>query len=297
MVRENNGIIFLGGTGYLGSKILTNLVRLRYNILCVIRRGSEGKVLPDIKEKINICYFDEFPQNMETSSITYGILINAMCCYQLPNFKTAEIMDANFYVPLNVMELCEKNGLEQVYNIGTSLPRMLNTYSFSKNLFSEWGKFCVEKNDNLSFINLQLESFYGENQSSIHFIMSMIDKMSRDETIKLTEGNQLRDFIYINDVVDIIVSLIDEKQIKGYVDIPIGTGVGVTIKEVVEFIKVELDSKSELQFGAIPKRKNEPSSAADISYLTNLGLLPKTNWKDGIRILLNKGGYSSEINK
>lgn len=296
MVKKD-GVIFLGGTGYLGSRILSNLVSLGYNMLCVIRRGSEGKISPDIKKKIKICYFGELSNVIKESSIVYNILINSMCCYQLSETNDSEIVKTNFYIPLKVMELCIQSGTERIYNIGTSLPRLLNTYSFSKNLFSEWGEILCSKNDNLCFINLQLESFYGKNQSSIHFITAVIDKMRKGETILLTEGNQLRDFIYIDDVVDIVVCLIDEKKLEGYADIPVGTGIGISIKEVVGFIKDELGSNSLLQFGAIPKRKNEPSSVADVSYLSNLGLSAKTNWKDGLRLLLNKGRESDENSK
>ena len=106
--------------------------------------------------------------------------------------------------------------------------------------------------------------------------------MLQNQDMDLTLGNQKRDIISIYDVVGALLCVIGF-GLKGFHEIPIGTGEGPTIRDIVTYIKMACDSRSNLNFGIVPMRKDEPDCIADITKLTNMGYICKHNWKQGIR--------------
>ncbi|MFR3819661.1 MAG: hypothetical protein ACLTXO_14090, partial [Fusobacterium varium] len=62
------------------------------------------------------------------------------------------------------------------------------------------------------------------------------------------------------------------------------SGISISLKEIILYLKKKLDSNSKIKFGAIPYRKNEMMNfCLDISKLENI-LNKKLNleWKDKI---------------
>ncbi|UCD13688.1 MAG: NAD-dependent epimerase/dehydratase family protein, partial [Thermoplasmatales archaeon] len=88
----------------------------------------------------------------------------------------------------------------------------------------------------------------------------------KNETITLYGEEQLRDFIHINDVAKIFSKVIDCKDCANQT-INIGTGVGRSIKDIVEMVKVHFpDMKTEKK-----EFKDELyDSIADITKLKSL---------------------------
>ena len=119
-------------------------------------------------------------------------------------------------------------------------------------------------------------------------------KKSLEENIKsidLTDCRQLRDFIYIDDVVSAFVSVIKNKEkIKElYANFDIGRGEKVTIRYFLETLKEQLKSKSYLNFGALDKRKGEEDLElinADNFSLRKLGWSVSKTLEDDIATLI-----------
>lgn len=105
--------------------------------------------------------------------------------------------------------------------------------------------------------------------------------MKVNQDVLLTDGNQRRDIVHIEDVCQ-AVSLTINSQLKGYYDIPVGTGEGHTIREIAQYLHSKLNSSSSLLFGAVPMRKNEPDSIANISLLEKLGYKVRYPWTNGL---------------
>ena len=132
-----------------------------------------------------------------------------------------------------------------------------------------------------------LENYYGEQEPNERFISMVISKLRENQPIDLTEGNQRRDFIYVEDVVKAIAFLTTDTELwDEYIDIPLGTGEGPQIKEVIEYLKEIMGSSSQLNFGAVNKRKDEPDSIADVTYLQKRGWKPQYGWKDGLKKII-----------
>jgi CDP-paratose synthetase len=159
-------------------------------------------------------------------------------------------------------------------------------YSLTKKHFAELGKLFHKKTE-IEFVNLLLESFYGINEPKNRFITRSILQLKSNQELLLTEGTQRRDYIFIDDVVEIMYFLSTCTINKDIYDIPVGAGIAPSIKEIILFLCNEIGSKSNLKFGAIEMREHEPSTVADLSVIRHLGYLkPPTCWQDGMKKLI-----------
>lgn len=273
-------IILVGASGYLGNKLLIDMKNKGYNILCLIRKTTD---INKINQYTNLyLYVEDKDFIKKLNDFKSDILIYSACAYERNNIKYQDILEANFLLPIKL--LIELKNLKTYIYIGTSLGKYTNIYALSKYQMAEWGKYYSNIND-INFFNILLENFYGENEPKDRFIHYLINKLKNNEDIDLTDGKQKRDFVYIEDVIEAL-NLIISSNLKGYIDIPIGSGDAISIRELAEYLKKLLNSKSKLNFGAIPSRNNEHSGISDLSILNNMGFKPKYDIKSGLNRII-----------
>lgn len=278
-------ILLLGGTGYLGKHLIPLLAK--NNKIYVFVRDNQNIDLINnfdcnIKDNISICTMSN------VNNAKYEWIINLAASYMRNGLY--KVLQGNYVFPAGIVTLLQQNEkLSNILTIGTGLPDDFNFYSFCKNQFLDLCKFYNRQNTE-NIINVRLENFYGPDEPRNRFLPSVIEKLKCNEDVKLTEGFQHRDFIYIDDVVDGLMQVFSFYQDKkeGFADVPLGTGVAPTIREVVEFCKKECGSSSKLLFGAVPLRWNEPDSVADLHKLQEIGFKPKYDWQTGMRKMIKE---------
>ena len=112
------------------------------------------------------------------------------------------------------------------------------------------------------------------------------------DKIELTPGEQKRDFIYIDDVVDAYKLLLKKggKSGAGFQEFDLGSGKAVSIREFVETVKRLTSADTELVFGAKAYRENEIMySEANVTKLLNLGWKPKYDLSEGLKEMIEEG--------
>ena len=137
----------------------------------------------------------------------------------------------------------------------------------SKKHFSDLLKIYAKS---IRVFNLKLEHVYGEKDGMDKFISMVIDSFIRNrDRIQFTEGKQQRDFIYVRDVVSAYIKILNKASNfeKKYIEYSIGSGVSISIREIVEVIrKLTFNTLTKTEFGAIKYRENEiMCSVADIA--------------------------------
>jgi len=288
-------IVITGATGYLGSKLVERLldppplaVNCENNLLLIVRNKSFVPKKINKMKNVLICNINEDSLHDSVVSFSPDIIFSTTCCYETDPEFIYKTVDSNYVFPAKLLQIAATlTKAVRFFSIGTSLPSSLNLYTLTKNHFAELG-FYFQQIGKIEFVNILLENFYGINEPDNRFITRSILRLKANQDLLLTEGTQRRDFIFIDDVVEILKFLVDHKETGilaefGYA-IPIGTGVAPSIREVIVFLHNEIHSKSALKFGAVEMRKNEPSTMADLSILKKLGFIkPLMYWQDGMR--------------
>ena len=130
-------------------------------------------------------------------------------------------------------------------------------------------------------------SLYGPGDDSRTMIMSILDKMQRNEPCPLTLGIQMWDFLHIKDAVEGIARLCEADCADGVYNF--GSGDVRRLRSYIEEMAVITGTKSELQFGAVPYPETGMVSIwPDISKLKReLRWEPCVTFQEGIRSILD----------
>lgn len=280
-------ILILGGTGYLGSKVIKRLLQEGHNVTCTKRATSNTSRVQE--NKVN--WIPASVDAIETAARydNFDWVFNMACNYGRSTVLYDNVLEANIEFPLKALNKAVEHRIKNFLTIGTGLPDDLNMYSFSKSMFSDFGKFYVEKHG-INFYNLKLEMFYGSDEPEERFLPSVIHKMIRRQEVNTTLGTQKRDIIWVENIVDAVMMVMNT-NVPGYHEISVGTGEAPTIAEVVDFIWEETGYQSKLNKGTIPMRDNEPDCVADTAFLQSIGEWNPMDWKTGIHNMIQDVQY------
>ena len=286
MVRDERAILITGATGFLGSHLTEKFVNEGLKVIILKRSFSNTWRINHLLDKV-VCYdIDKVNLDKAFEENNIGTVIHTATKYGRANEKASEILESNLLFPLKLLETSTFFNADTFFNTDTILYEYLNSYALSKKQFVEWLKMFSDK---IKIFNLKLEHIYGEKDDTSKFIPWVILQMlKKEEEIKLTKGEQKRDFIYVKDVIDAYYEIFFKADFfkKTFHEFNLGSGRSVTIKEMVNLVKgIVGNDQVYLNFGAIPYRKNEiMKSEANIEKLKNdIGWEPIISLEKGLK--------------
>jgi nucleoside-diphosphate-sugar epimerase len=152
-----------------------------------------------------------------------------------------------------------------------ALQEMFSSYSEQTSLSSAWGRIFFP---------------YGPYEAPQRLVPSVIRSLLSGEVANCTHGNQIRDFMYVQDVADAFVALL-ESEVSGAVNI--ASGQPITLKEIVYNISNKIGHPELVNLGAIPVNQQEPPLlVADVTRLSNeVKWSPKFKFDIGLEQTIN----------
>jgi nucleoside-diphosphate-sugar epimerase len=132
-------------------------------------------------------------------------------------------------------------------------------------------------------------SAYGPYEGKDRFVPTIINAVINNESIKLTSGNQRRDFIFVQDIVDAYIKALScGNKLSGQI-LNIGTGIEYSNDEVVKSLFRVADKQVRVEKGAYPQRLWDTSHwVASISKTKKLlNWKPKFTLTQGLRYTYN----------
>jgi nucleoside-diphosphate-sugar epimerase len=147
-----------------------------------------------------------------------------------------------------------------------ALYSLFEGYTHRVGLSGAWGRFF---------------SLYGSNEHPARLVPTVIHSLLKREPARCSHGNQIRDYLYVQDAADALIALLDS-QVTGPVNI--ASGQPIALKGVISEIARKLDGENLILLGAIPAHSNDTHLVvADINRLTNeLGWKQRYNLDEGL---------------
>jgi nucleoside-diphosphate-sugar epimerase len=286
-------IAIKGATGFLGSQLARRLVAAGCGVVVLKRSFSDTRRIADLLASGTVTH-DIDVRPLATPFLEHPIdcVLHCATDYGRRESTSAAIIEANLLLPLQLLELAVEHRVPCFINTDTKLDKRINAYSLSKRQFREW---LATFADATTAVNVPLEHFYGPGDDRTKFVSSMIGRMlSPDRSIALTGGEQLRDFIHVDDVVEAFVRIVERCVLEarppaptagGVLTFEIGSGSPVSVRDFMLLLRRLADRPDvALDFGALPYRPNETMrSAADVAMITALGWTPRVGLEDGLR--------------
>jgi len=182
-----------------------------------------------------------------------------------------KILESHYLGCKNLAEIFLRKKIKKFLQIGSSVeygyhksPHNENYKVNSKSLKSNYG---IAKLKSTIFLQKLYKKFkfpvvilrpyicFGPHQSINRFIPIIIKNCLQDASFPCSHGKQFRDFIFIDDLVDIIYKCLNKDNIEGEI-FNIGTGKPLKIKKIIETIK-KLTQGGKPKYGKVKLRKDE----------------------------------------
>jgi len=271
--------LITGGNGYLASQIIRNIVN-DYQVVVIEKYTSE---LANIEAVINLLEVYSTEDFEKAFNKKVDVVLHCATLYGKGDEKLANILDSNLLFPLKLLQKSVTQKVSLFINTDTTLDRQTNTYSLTKKQFLDWLIFYQNK---IKITNVQLEHFYGPGSSDNNFITSITRKLLKnDKIIELTKGEQVRDFVYIDDVISAFLKIFENTdQFNEFQNFQVCTGKPEKLRNVIELLKFISGSSSFLDFGAVSYRENEVMiSNSDPKELNKIGWENKVLQEEGLK--------------
>lgn len=298
---EKSAKIYVAGhRGMVGSAIVRVLKNQGYTN--IITRTSKEL---DLRRQIDVEEFftKEKPDYVFLAAAKVGgILAN--------NEAPADFMYDNMILEMNVIHEAYKNKVKKLMFLGSSciFPRMapqpmkedcLLTSELEKTneayaLAKISGlKYCeyLNRQYNTDFISVMPTNLYGPNDNyhpeHSHVLPALIRRFHEAKENNLNEvviwgtGTPLREFLYVDDLADACVYLMN--TYSGNETVNLGTGKELSIRELAELVKKVVGFKGNITFDTT-KPDGTPRKLLNVSKLEKLGWKYKTELEDGIKL-------------
>lgn len=293
---KNKRVLVTGGNGYLGSFLVKALEKENANVF-VVSRNAEllynhfavditdfdaiHKVVQEIQPDIVFHLAANISRNRDFAIYTDMAKVNVTGTLNV--LQALQNLDAHF-IFTSSSEIYGNNKSPFHEN---QLPKPVSPYSLSKvNAEMLIQTYCL--NHNKKFTNLRIFNFYGEHMPEDFFIPQMINSLKREEDFLMTKGEQTRDFLYVDDVVEAL--LLTATNTNSYNEtMNVCSGKGTKLSELATEVNEKMNAKAKIILGAIPYRDNEVwEMIGDNSKIKQkLGFEPQVNLENGIKRVLH----------
>ena len=298
---EKNAKIYVAGhRGMVGSAIVRELEKKGYTN--IVTRTSKELDLRR-QDQVEAFFAEEKPEYVFLAAAKVGgIMANSK--------HPADFMYDNMILEMNVIRSAYENQVKKLMFLGSSCiyPRMApqpmpesclltsaleqtnEAYALAK---ISGLKYCeyLNKQYGTDYISVMPTNLYGPNDNShpehSHVLPALIRRFHEAKENKLEEvviwgtGTPLREFLYVDDLAEACVYLMN--NYSGDETVNLGTGKEVTIKELAETVKEVVGYEGNLTFDT-SKPDGTPRKLLDVSKLEGLGWKYHTELKDGIKL-------------
>ncbi|WP_421831884.1 NAD-dependent epimerase/dehydratase family protein [Limnobacter sp.] len=280
-------ILITGASGYLGGRLCHHLTAAGYQVAALVRPNSNLKKLQGLNiQLIELAEYHELAAKV--SQLNLGGVIHTACSYGRKGESVQEVVEANYLLGVALLQGCISAGKPVVFlNTGTVLQSSVGIYAITKNQFSELGmQLCAgSQAPKVQFIDIALQHMFGPGDDASKFTTYVIRScLANIHSLPLTEGTQRRDFIYIDDVVQGYSTLLDQAGSLNKTErVELGSSHAPTLREFVEMVHQLSNSKTKLEFGAVPMRAGDaPICVANTQRMQQLGWSARYSLQEGI---------------
>jgi len=304
MENDNKIIMVTGSNGFIGQNLISKLLNMNFEIYALsssIKNSNKpnlNEIDIDLNQKSEVANLIEKVQPDVIIHLAYDWKDNELT----ENFSSNNI--GNLNMTLNILNACssikkipkfisigscEEYGDAEIPFIETLPPNPITNYGRIKFLISQKIQEYSNKKQ-INGITLRLSVVYGNNQNAKMLIPYTIVNLLNREPVKILHGDDTRDFIHVQDVVDAIILALESNSLFSGSAVNIASGQSIIVKDLVRYIVNYVDPNLEylLEFN---------STQIDTAHIKNyfvdikkahkiLTWQPKINLKKGLSQLI-----------
>ena len=289
-----------GGNGFIGSHMVSRLVKLGCVVYVITRESSDTWRLDEVMDSINIIKLDI--RNIEVLSQWMAKImpdyIFHMAAYGVDSRQKDYVTAAetNIIGTINLVKTAAEVGCCKFINAGTSMQygnkkcavreedfyEPTNIYGSTKGA-STIIAHQIARENGLAIATIIPFGVFGEKEGSHKFFPHVILSALSDREVQLSPCEQYRDYCYIENIIDGFLMAAENKRIKSEI-FNIGSGKVFQLKHYVEIMMKRFSENKKVNYGAVEYRKNDLwSPQPDIEKISiQLDWMPRVSLEEGI---------------
>lgn len=291
MIKKKK-ILITGATGFVGSNLLRRCLVENAEVHILSEKTANRWRLEDVLGHVKE-HCADLEDNARLGKIVSSIrpeIIFHLAAYGVLSWQKDidRIMKINFLGTVNLLNACKKTGFALFVNTGSVFEYGIKNSPLRENDIlapvSDYGVskaastlFCqaAGKRENKPIVTLRLFTPYGYYEEPPRLVPSMILSCLKKENPKVLSPDSVRDFIFIEDVVEAYIRVTDNIHKSAGEVINIGSGKQYTIRKVVDLIIKSTGNSVKPEWGAVLGNNIESKMCkADISKARKL-----LNWE------------------
>lgn len=274
---ERLKILIAGGTGFIGGNLARFFLSKGHEVAITVRNESNLWRISDLAQNLTMVKVDLTNINDIKgvfSSFKPEVVINAAAFggYHFES-DSNRIFDVNLKATMNLVEAYVDSNSELLLNTGSSSEYGIKEVPMSENdLIEPLGNYSVSKaaatlfcrsralETNRKIVTCRLFSAFGYYEEPHRLIPYILLSMLHGTTIKLNDPNNVRDFVFIEDICDAYNKIITRTNAVNVGAIfNVGSGVETPISQIVKNVEKISGEKLNITWGS---NGNRPANAA-----------------------------------
>ena len=299
-MEKNSKIYVAGHRGMVGSAIVRELEKQGYKNI-IVRTHKE----------LDLCRQVEVEEFFAQEKPEYVFLAAAKVGGIVANSESpADFMYENMILEMNVINAAWKNNVKKLMFLGSSCiyPKLApqpmkeeylltsaleptnEAYALAKIAGLKYCEYLC-KQYGANFISVMPPNLYGPNDNyhstRSHVLPAFIRRFheakveNQPSVTCWGDGSPLREFLYVDDLANACVFLMENYDKSEFVNV--GSGTEITIKNLAELVAEVVGYKGEIIWDT-SKPNGTPRKIMDISKITSLGWKYKTALREGIKL-------------
>ena len=295
--------IVTGGAGFIGSHLVENLIKLKHEVI-VVDDLSSGYI-ENIPDRANCRIYTQRIQDLDLKIFKnldgiFHLAAQASVPVSITEFYTS--CQNNILSSLTVLDMARRLDIPVVYASSSAVYGNLPTgddTSRSVELESPYAvdKYSMENYAEVAYklyktpsIGLRFFNVYGPRQDPSNpysgVISIFIKQVNSGETVTVNGGYQTRDFVFVKDIVAVLVNgmnILHKKSMAAVVNV--GTGKTITIDDLLDAIINSIEKRPKIEYNQLPDGDPEKSSGTYEKMVTlfKISLNEFTKLEDGLK--------------
>lgn len=288
----------------IGANLVRRLIAERCDLSVFTRRSKNLSNLDSIQDQFEVLQGDITDEDSVKTAIDKAhpdVVFHLACTpFNLPEISSQQHLQVNVAGILNILEALRRSPATRIIFTGSTAAygagsQLREDHPMEPATMLGASKACASillqayaKLHNMNTIELRLFAPYGPWEHPVRLIPHVILSALHGQDVPLTPGEQQRDYVYVDDVVDALVRAGTWLVPPGSV-LNIGSGVGTPVRQVAERILDLMGNPVRLLVGALPTRPDEiMEMSADIAAAReSLGWQPRISLEEGLRMSID----------
>lgn len=291
--------IVTGGAGFIGSNLIRALADRGHDDVVVVDDLEDGHKFVNISDQPIADYLDkdDFLQRLATDKAFAGeisAVFHQGACSETTEWDGRYMMKNNYAYSQYLLHHCLEHGTPYIYASSAAVyggsktfvedplfENPLNVYGYSKLQFDRYVRRTAAKPDS-QVVGLRYFNVYGPREQHKGSMASVAfhfnNQILEDGEARLfagtdgyADGEQLRDFVYVDDVCDVNLWFLDNPEVSGIFNA--GTGRAQTFNDVANAV-IEWHGKGKIRYVPFPEHLEgayQSFTQADLTQLREAG--------------------------